>query len=105
MKVLFYLQNEDEMNLLERMVVNSEFLKRDDVYNVNEGGAGGWEYLNSKKLNMSGKWKNIGENSKRFFEQNGYYPGTRSRILKYESDSEFRKNYNAKISAGVKAHN
>ena len=33
-EILFELQNEDEMNLLERLVVNEEFIKRDDVYNM-----------------------------------------------------------------------
>ena len=36
------------MNLLEKMVVNENFLKRDDVYNLNEGGDGGWKYVKSR---------------------------------------------------------
>ena len=44
--ILFYLQNEDEMNLLEKMVVTKEFCERDDVYNINTGGDGGWDYVN-----------------------------------------------------------
>ena len=39
--ILFYCANEAEMNLLEKCVVNSEFLKRDDIYNLKEGGEGG----------------------------------------------------------------
>ena len=34
------------MNLLERMVVTSEFCAREDVYNIKEGGDGGWDYVN-----------------------------------------------------------
>lgn len=33
-EILIELQNEEEMNLLERLVVNEEFIKRDDVYNM-----------------------------------------------------------------------
>ena len=32
------LKNEKEMDLLEEMVVNKEFLARDDVYNLSRGG-------------------------------------------------------------------
>ena len=34
------------MNLLEKYVVTPEFLKRKDVYNINEGGDGGWRHVN-----------------------------------------------------------
>lgn len=48
-KILFELQNECEMNLLEQCVVNKEFLKRDDVYNLCIGGEGNrlaYQYAN-----------------------------------------------------------
>ena len=34
------------MNLLEKMVVTEEFCKREDIYNINVGGDGGWKYVN-----------------------------------------------------------
>ena len=46
--ILFELQNRDEMNLLEKMVVTPEFCARDDTYNINIGGDGGWSYINEK---------------------------------------------------------
>ena len=50
--ILFDLQNEDEMNLLEMMVVTWDFCKRKDVYNLTIGGKGTWKHVNSnKKLN------------------------------------------------------
>ena len=64
------------MNLLERMVVTPEFCAREDTYNINVGGDGGWSYVNENKLNMSGNWANIGITTKNFYEANGYYPGT-----------------------------
>ena len=45
--ILFYCANEEEMNLLEKTVVTQEFCNRDDVYNINEGGEGGWNYVNT----------------------------------------------------------
>lgn len=47
-KILFELQNEEEMNLLEKCVVTQEFCDRKDTYNINVGGDGGWDYVNSK---------------------------------------------------------
>ena len=43
------LQNEEEMNLLEKFVVNEEFLKRSDVYNLKEGGEGGRQFFHTKQ--------------------------------------------------------
>jgi hypothetical protein len=42
------LNNEEEMNLLEKCIVTEEFCNRKDTYNIMEGGSGGWGYLNSK---------------------------------------------------------
>ena len=36
------------MNLLEKMVVTPEFCSRKDVYNINVGGDGGWNYVNDE---------------------------------------------------------
>jgi len=38
------------MNLLEHCVVTPEFCKREDVYNIMEGGDGGWSYVNNEKI-------------------------------------------------------
>lgn len=46
-EILHILDSEEEMYLKEKEIVNSEFLSRDDVYNLNEGGLGGWNYINS----------------------------------------------------------
>jgi hypothetical protein len=62
------------MNLLEKHVVTQEFCDREDTYNLNTGGDGGWDYANNSGKNMSGNWKNIGINSKLFYEKYGYYP-------------------------------
>lgn len=46
--ILFKLQNEEEMNLLEKCVITPEFCQRKDTYNIMEGGTGGWNYVNSE---------------------------------------------------------
>ena len=50
--ILFELQNEEEMNLLEKCVVTQEFCDREDTYNINVGGDGGWDYVNSDKSSL-----------------------------------------------------
>lgn len=44
--ILFECANQEEMNLLEKYVVTPDFCQRKDVYNIMEGGAGGWAYVN-----------------------------------------------------------
>ena len=46
-EILHLLDSEEEMYLKEKEIVDKEFLSRDDVYNLNEGGLGGWNYVNS----------------------------------------------------------
>lgn len=45
--ILFECQNKEEMDLLEKCVVTQEFCDRDDTYNINVGGDGGWSYVNT----------------------------------------------------------
>lgn len=60
--ILFELQNEEEMNLLEKCVVTQEFCDREDTYNINVGGDGGWSYINTHynydiRVENGKKWK------------------------------------------------
>ena len=50
-KILFELQNKEEMNLLEKCVVTQEFCDREDTYNINIGGDGGWSTVNKNPTN------------------------------------------------------
>ena len=49
--ILFECQNKEEMDLLEKCVVTQEFCDRDDTYNINVGGDGGWSYMNQLRQN------------------------------------------------------
>lgn len=44
--ILEYFENTETMYAKEAKIVNLDFLKRSDVYNLCCGGSGGWEYLN-----------------------------------------------------------
>ena len=56
--ILFELQNEEEMNILEKMVVTQDFCDREDTYNINVGGDGGWNYVNAIGHNIGFKYAN-----------------------------------------------
>lgn len=70
-KILIDLKNEEEMNLLEKMVVTEEFCRRDDVYNIKVGGDGGWDHVN--KIYTT---KQRSKNSKQAFQN----PEARNRV-------------------------
>ena len=62
--ILFELQNEEEMNLLEKCVVTQEFCNREDTYNINVGGDGGWSYVNYASDYAVGSQKRLQFHSK-----------------------------------------
>lgn len=46
-EILYIFDNEEEMNLKEAELVTKEFCLREDTYNKNPGGKGGFGYINS----------------------------------------------------------
>lgn len=52
---------EAEAYELEKKIVNSEWIKRDDVYNATLGGKGGWSHIRLQVLQYSNKGKFIKE--------------------------------------------
>lgn len=52
-KVLFMFDNADDMFLKEKEIVNEDFVKRKDTYNIKVGGYGGWDFVNASGLNWS----------------------------------------------------
>lgn len=47
-EILFECSSEEEMNDKERELVNEDFVKRSDTYNLAIGGCGGWYYVNNE---------------------------------------------------------
>lgn len=65
-EILFECNTEEEMNQKEKELVNEEFIKRVDTYNIKIGGEGGWDHccnnheLQSKKAKNN--WVKYGKN-------------------------------------------
>lgn len=49
-EILYVFDNREEMYAKEAELVDSEFVKRADTFNMKEGGHGGFDYLNNKEL-------------------------------------------------------
>ena len=49
-EILFKCSSLEEMNQKEKEIVNEEFIKREDTYNLKIGGEGGFDYINNNQL-------------------------------------------------------
>ena len=52
---LEFAENAEDLNYLERMYVDEEWLARPDTYNLKLGGDGGWDYINNTTPGIGGK--------------------------------------------------
>lgn len=86
-EILFECSTREEMNAKEAELVNEEFLKRDDIYNIKLGGDGGWDYINSTGINNSGN--NAGK-------------GGRKNAQLLHENVEYREKCKTRISSGLK---
>ena len=48
-EILYQVEDSELMYLVEKELVDEEFVSRRDTYNIKEGGEGGWEFNNSKQ--------------------------------------------------------
>lgn len=86
-EILFECSSKAEMDAREAELVNEDFLKRDDVYNLKQGGEGGFDYINSTGIN------NCADNAGQ---------GGRKNAQLLKTDSKYRKNFLERMSSGVK---
>jgi hypothetical protein len=64
-EILSYHDTEESMNLTESLLVNKDFINRNDTYNLVIGGGGSFSYINENKLNlygMNGDYNHGGKN-------------------------------------------
>lgn len=82
-EILFECSSVEEMNAKEAELVNEDFLKRDDVYNLKEGGEGGFDFITHNELNNSA---------------NNNILASIAAQKRWQEDSEFRKRRCSEIS-------
>lgn len=86
--ILGVFDNPEEMFHMESVLVNKDFVKRPDTYNLKEGGSGGWSYLNTP------------ENRKQKIDAGKI--GSDKHFELFNTDSEYKENYCKKVSDGIK---
>jgi hypothetical protein len=96
-KILFECESEEELNRKEAELVNEEFVKREDTYNINTGGCGGWNYINDNRLSPGYGFKFINEHHLNNSANQCYIVANKIR-----NDPEFRKQFSEKISKSLK---
>lgn len=50
-EILLECQNRQELNKMQRLLVDEDFVLRQDTYNLKIGGLGGWQFINKYHLN------------------------------------------------------
>ena len=94
-EILFECSSDEELFNKEREIVNEDFVARDDTYNLKVGGDGGFDYINSKKLNTIG----INEvNKKKQNNKSGQCYVVKNKIL---HDKDYANEFSKKVKAGL----
>lgn len=84
-EILFECNNQKELDEKEAELVNENFVKRKDTYNLNLGGSS-WYYVNK-----SGKAESV-----------AHWKLAKVKFLELLQDEEYKKEYGNKISIGIK---
>jgi len=97
-EILFIFDSEKEMDAKEAELVDEEFILREDTYNICVGGQGGFSYINTNGLSV-----NIDEQRKKdkSLAKRSSSKANDAKRQKYQCQA-LRKEYNKKISNGVK---
>jgi len=89
-EILFVFDNPKEMYEKEAEIVNSEFLVKENTYNLKVGGYGGWDYINESNLNNANKTAEA-------LKKSGYIHKKR-----LETDEEYRSQHIKRCSERFK---
>lgn len=96
-ETLHFLDNEEEMFLMEAELVTEEFIKEDTNYNLKVGGEGGFDYINNH-TDWNG-FKYINENS-----LNNIANQHRILLDRIKYDSEYKKSWQERMRNGLKKY-
>lgn len=66
-EILYLLESEEEMYAKEKEIVDTSFLTREDVYNLKEGGHGGFDFINSNNIK---NYQKVSESLLKFYSVN-----------------------------------
>ena len=99
--ILEIFDSSEEMYSKENEIVNEDFLKRDDVYNLKLGGQGGYDYLNSPE----GLKKRESTFPHRVFDVKiASDLGKKQKEWLFDNDEEWVEKYKMKMSYGMKTY-
>jgi hypothetical protein len=89
--ILQVFDNSDQMYELERELVTEDFIRRNDTYNIKEGGHGGFDYVNSSGFNRYCRKNNPRVLSSLKKASDAFHK-------KLREDNEFKQQYSKTIS-------
>lgn len=97
-EILFECSSEEEMWQKEADIVDEEFIARDDTYNVKLGGCGGFDFVNTSKLNTKGNGRNSGVSDEKELM------GMRNTFKEMLQDEKYKEEFNEKVSNSLKRY-
>lgn len=93
--ILQFFESDEEMYGMESVLVNEEFVGRQDTYNVKLGGQGGWDFVNKEGLNnYPGKNISCSESMQKALLI----------FLEKMKDPFYKMEHNKKVSRGLKKY-